>query len=245
MTKIMTFLAFFAAVLFTIANTANANAQAAFGPARLQLTTQNWPPYQDYIDGEMKGVAIDKVKCALNSMAQPYQITMTAWSDAQLRVQSGLQHGFFVATQTAERDEYATISVPIAQQELRWYFGPGVKPIINELTKVNLNFSAKFGSSKWFWLKRNGFNVVKQPRDAKVLLKLLKQREIDIVLEDEKVFQQELEAASLPLNFFQSQLKDSTPMGVYFSNHFLNKYAGFLSAFNSAIKKCEGKTNDD
>ena len=229
-------------ILFSLSTTliTAVSAQPVFGPARLQLTTQNWPPYQGYINEEMQGLALDKVKCALNSMGQPYQITMTAWADAQLRVQSGLQHGFFIATQTAERDEYATLSTAIAQQELRWYFGRGVKPIINELTKVNLNFSAKFGSSKWFWLKRNGFNVVKQPRDAKVLLKLLKQREIDVVLEDEKVFQRELETATLPMDFFQSQLKDSKPMGVYFSKYFLKKYSGFLAVFNSAILKCEG-----
>ncbi|MYM58438.1 transporter substrate-binding domain-containing protein [Vibrio sp. OCN044] len=240
MITIMKYFTFVILSFFCIMNIASVYAQPVFGPARLQLTTQNWPPYQDYVDEEMRGLAIDKVKCALNKMGQPYQITMTAWSDAQLRVQSGLQHGFFVATQTAERDEYATLSTAIAQQELRWYFGPGVKPNINELTKVNLNFSAKFGSSKWFWLKRNGFRVVKQPRDAKILLKLLKQREIDVALEDEKVFQRELENAALPANFFQSKLKDSKPMGVYFSNHFLKKYTGFLPAFNSAILKCEG-----
>lgn len=111
---------------------------------------------------------------------------------------------------------------------------------MDELTKVNLKFSAKFGSNKWFWLKRNGFNVVKQPRDAKVLLKLLKQRDIDVALEDEKVFESELKEASLPDDFFQSQLMDTQPMGVYFSNRFLKKYSGFLSAFNAATLKCEG-----
>ena len=172
-------------------------------------------------------------------MGQPYQLTMTTWSDAQLRVHSGSQHGFFVATQTSERDEYATLSAPIAKQTLNWYFGPGVEPKVDELSKLNLNFSAKFGSNKWFWLKRNGFNVVKQPRDAKVLLRLLKQREIDVVLEDELVFKRELEHASLPLDYFNSTNLDTKDMGVYFSNRFLKTYSGFLDSFNSAISKCK------
>ncbi|EEX30972.1 ABC transporter substrate-binding protein [Vibrio coralliilyticus] len=240
MVRMMPYFTFCLTILIGLFTVANASAQSTFGPARLHLTTQDWPPYQDYKHGQMQGLALDKVKCALSHMGQPYQITMTVWSDAQLRVQSGTQHGFFVATQTAERDEYATLSEPIAQQELRWYFGPGVEPKMDELTKVNLKFSAKFGSNKWFWLKRNGFNVVKQPRDAKVLLKLLKQREIDVALEDEKVFSGELKEASLPHDFFQSQLMDTKPMGVYFSKRFLKKYSGFLSAFNAAILKCEG-----
>lgn len=217
----------------------NTFAKVQIGPSRLMLTTQDWPPYQTYENSEMQGIALDKVKCALGVMGQPYQLTMTTWSDAQLRVHGGGQHGFFVATQTSERDEYATLSEPIAQQTLNWYFGPGVKPDINELSKLNLNFSAKFGSSKWFWLKRNGFNVVMQPRDAKVLLKLLKQREIDVVLEDGLVFERELEKASLPLDYFNSMNLDTKNMGVYFSNRFLKTYSGFLDSFNSAISKCK------
>ncbi|WP_239424332.1 transporter substrate-binding domain-containing protein [Vibrio galatheae] len=225
--------------LIGLFSNASLAAQASIGPGRLLLTTQEWPPYQEYKNGEMLGIALDKVKCALSKMGQPYQLTMTSWSDAQLRVHSGAQHGFFVATQTDERDEYATLSAAIAEQNLMWYFGPGVEPKIDELSKLNLKFSAKFGSNKWFWLKRNGYNVVKQPRDAKVLLKLLKQREIDIALEDDLVFQSELDEAGLPKDYFQSQLLESEPMGVYFSDRFLTKYSGFLSAFNAAVSKCE------
>ena len=114
MIAIMKYFTFVILSFFCIMNIASVYAQPVFGPARLQLTTQNWPPYQDYVDEEMRGLAIDKVKCALNKMGQPYQITMTAWSDAQLRVQSGLQHGFFVATQTAERET----NMPPFQQPL-------------------------------------------------------------------------------------------------------------------------------
>lgn len=239
MARMIPSLTFCLLLLISLKFSADVYAQPTFGPSRLLLTTQDWPPYQEYKHGQMQGVALDKVKCALGKMGQPYQLTMTAWSDAQLRVHSGAQHAFFVATQTAERDDYATLSAPIAQQELVWYFGPGVEPKINELSKLNLKFSAKFGSNKWFWLKRNGFNVVKQPRDAKVLLKLLKQREIDIALEDKLVFGRELETAELPSDFFQSKAHETKPMGVYFSNRFLNKYSGFLSAFNAAVSKCE------
>ncbi|MFH0261010.1 ABC transporter substrate-binding protein [Vibrio barjaei] len=210
------------------------------GPSRLMLTTQDWPPYQYYEHAEMKGVAITTVKCALGSMSQPYQFTMTSWSDAQMRVQNGNQHGFFVATETLERNEYAAVSTPIAEQKINWYFGAGVEPKITELNKLNLKFSAKFGSNKWFWLKRQGFNVVKQPRDAKVLLKLLKQREIDIALEDQLVFENELDVAGLSKDYFRSQHMETKKMGVYFSNRFLNEYSGFLTSFNRAVEKCKG-----
>ncbi|OIQ26215.1 transporter substrate-binding domain-containing protein [uncultured Vibrio sp.] len=219
---------------------ANNAASNNYGPSRLLLTTQDWAPYQEYKNGQMQGLALDTVKCTLGKMSQPYKITMTSWSEAQLKVHSGTQHGFFVATNTQERNEYATLSDPIAEQKLYWYFGPGVPAKIDELSKLNLKFSAKFGSNKWFWLKRNGYNVVKQPRDAKVLLKLLKSREIDIALEDQLVFDAEIEQALLPSDYFQSELVETKAMGVYFSNRFLGQYKGFLDNFNLALAKCKG-----
>ncbi|MEZ8825911.1 transporter substrate-binding domain-containing protein [Vibrio amylolyticus] len=218
---------------------ANNTASNIYGPSRLLLTTQDWSPYQEYKNGQMQGLALDIVKCTLGKMSQPYRITMTSWSEAQLKVHSGTQHGFFVATNTQERNEYATLSDPIAEQNLYWYFGPGVPAKIDELSKLSLKFSAKFGSNKWFWLKRNGYNVVKQPRDAKVLLKLLKNREIDIALEDQLVFDTEIEHALLPADYFKSELVETKEMGVYFSNRFLGQYKGFLNSFNLALAKCK------
>ncbi|MDA0149656.1 transporter substrate-binding domain-containing protein [Vibrio sp. LaRot3] len=229
-------------VLLTISalHSIHVSATTLQGPDRLLLTTHKWPPYQTHQNNQMQGFALEKVKCALGEMGQPYKLTMTDWSEAQLHVHSGAQHGFFVSPQSDEHDSYATLSNPIAEQNLRWYFGTGVTPNLDELAKLNLKFSSEFGSASWFWLKRNGYNVVKQPRDAKVLLSLLKQREIDVALEDELVFRNELSAASLPLDYFQSQVFATKPMGVYFSHRFLSKYSGFLSAFNYALTKCEG-----
>ncbi len=34
-------------------------------------------------------------------------------------------------SKTSERDEYATLSAPIAKQTLNWYFGPGVEPKVD------------------------------------------------------------------------------------------------------------------
>ncbi len=224
-------------LLLTLIN--NLAFAANTGPSRLLLTTQLWPPYQTHTDGQIDGLATLKAKCALGKMNQPYQITMTGWDRAQLLVQSGKQHGFFVATQNTNRDEYASLSVPLGHLKSSWYFAPGISPNISELSKLSLKVSAKFGSNKWFQLKRQGFNVVKKPRNTKALLKLLKDREINAVLEDELVFRNELHKAGLPNDYFKSQLLETKPMGVYFLKSFLAKYPGFLDQFNNAAQLCE------
>ena len=48
-------------------------------PERLLLATQEWFPYQYQENEEMKGPGIERVKCVMRVMDQPYQLTMTKW----------------------------------------------------------------------------------------------------------------------------------------------------------------------
>lgn len=210
-------------------------AKKLVGPDKLLLTTHNLAPYQNI---DMTGFMVNRIKCTLGEMRQPYQITMTTWPKAQVLVRSGLHHGFFASPPSKEHDSYATLSKPLGTQNLRWYFRPGVNTKPDELSKLRLNFSALFGSSAWFWLKRNKYNIVKRPQDTQTLFSMLKTKEIDVALEDELVFNIEA-TTTLPRERFHSKVFKTNPLGVYFSNQFLKKHPGFLIAFNAALSKCK------
>ena len=70
---------------------------------RLTLATQIWTPYQTVDEnGEIGGVAVDRVKCALRRMGQPYEIRVMRWDKAQLMVETGEMHGFSLVQRTAD-----------------------------------------------------------------------------------------------------------------------------------------------
>ena len=134
-------------------------ARAVDGPERLQLATQDWPPYQTYASGTIAGLAVNRVKCVLRQLAQPYQLTMTSWENAQLRVQSKQIDGLFVAEQTPLRDKYAVFSSPLIYHQWNWYFANSVNSTeLSKANKLKWKVAAKFGTNKWFYLHENNLN---------------------------------------------------------------------------------------
>ncbi|WDE05321.1 transporter substrate-binding domain-containing protein [Thalassomonas viridans] len=209
------------------------------GPDRLLLSTQEWPPYQTYSEDQISGLAISRVKCVLRQMEQPYQLTMTNWAKAQLNVQNGVQHGFFITEKTPERDRYAVFSEPMISHHWYWYYSNALTDTsISDINKLKWKVSAKFGSQKWFYLHNNGYDVVKKPRNMKNLLDMLLHNEVDAVLVDELAMQVELKRIGMTANSFRNRRVATKPMGVYFNKQFVSRYPGFLEEFNQAVGSC-------
>ncbi|GAL33785.1 hypothetical protein JCM19240_2481 [Vibrio maritimus] len=94
---------------------------------RITLATQIWTPYQTVdSNGTIGGVAVDRVKCALGRMGQPYEIRVMRWDKAQLMVETGEMHGFFAGSSNSRRAQYATASYPIVSENLAWFIAPNI-----------------------------------------------------------------------------------------------------------------------
>ena len=151
-------LKFLFVIFLLIPNSVLANS----GPKRLLLTTQEWPPYQTYSSDTISGLAVTRLKCVLRQLEQPYQLTMTSWENAQLKVQDNEQHGFFVAEQTPIRDKYATFSKPLINHHWYWYFSNSLSNIdLTQSNKQQWKVSSKFGTNKWFYLHNKNYDVIK------------------------------------------------------------------------------------
>ncbi len=225
-------LTFFLAVYCT-------SALALSGPDRIQLVTQEWPPYQTYSSDTMAGLSVNRLKCVLRQIEQPYQLTMTNWEDAQLRVQSEQQDGFFVAEQTTLRDKFAVFSSPLIYHQWSWYFSNSLNDInLSSTNKLKWKVAAKFGTNKWFHLHNEGFDVVKKPRNVITLLDMLMHNEVDAVLVDELSMQIALKKKGMAKDSFRTTKMTTKPLGVYFNKNFVLKYPEFLPEFNQAIPSC-------
>lgn len=212
-------------------------AQAA---ERVRLATQLWPPYQTLDDGVMGGVVLERVQCSLRRMQQPYELHMMRWDKAQLLVETDQMHGFFAGSKNSARARYAEASDPVISEGLSWFFNPGV--ILDageESSKYKARFGAKFNTSKWLFLKKNGYNVIKKPRDAEALLKMLWQGDIDVALEYELVFEHFMKQSGIPTSYFRRAPFRTQDLSVHFSKNFLKEHPGFLERFNQALQRCK------
>lgn len=206
----------------------------------IRLATQNLPPYHMLVDGQIKGVAFERVTCALDRMGQPYEIILMDWSRAQLLTQNGEVEGFFAGSPNKARAVYATPSDPVITEDLAWFMLPGrtIDPA-DDADKVSARYSAKFATSKWLKLKRDGYNVIKKPRDAAALLSMLRKGDIDVALEYELIFQYFMTQDGMTeSDLIKIPSKPQSNM-VHFSNRFLAANPLFLGRFNSFLAMCK------
>ncbi|MDN3680819.1 transporter substrate-binding domain-containing protein [Vibrio tapetis subsp. quintayensis] len=210
-------------------------------PERLLLATQEWFPYQYQENGQMKGVGIEKIKCVMRVMRQPYQFTMTKWDRAQLLTEVGSQHGFFLASHNNKRDEYAIASDAVAEQNWSWFSLSDATDVNSAMFKNQVEVAALFGSNKWFWLQKNGYRVSMKPRSAKAMLKLMLNGGVGAILGNDAVIEETIKQMGISYRAISKTRMKSQPLGVYFSKSFTEKYPQFLTEFNRANAQCKGK----
>lgn len=209
---------------------------------RLQLATQNWPPYQTLYDGKMSGLAVQRVQCTLRNMGQPYQLHMMRWEKAQLLVETNKMDGFFAGADSAPRAKYAVSSDPLISVQLSWFIAPGVEvDLQRQSAKFEARYGAKFNTSKWLYLKKNGYNVVKKPRDADALLQMLLNRQIDVALEYKQVFEHSMDNLGVLHTYFNRVELNKKGIRAHFSKAFIKINPNFLTVFNKSLATCKGR----
>ncbi len=207
--------------------------------APLRLATQVLPPYQMIENGEMTGVAVERVRCALDGMGQPHEFHMMDWSAAQLMTENGDMDGFFVGSSNSARERFSVPSEPVVREALTWYMRPGsvIDPTDPE-ERLSARYSAKFATSKWLLLHREGFNVVMKPRDAESLLAMLVNGDIDVALEYDVIFEYYIRARGMVPSDFRQIPHQLNTMSVHFAKPFLDARPSFLAAFNAQLTQC-------
>lgn len=207
----------------------------------IRLGTQDLPPYHTLVNGQIVGVAMDRVTCALDRIGQTYEILLMDWSKAQIMTQNRELEGFFAGSPNAARARYSTASEPVITENLAWFLLPGrsIDPE-SEIDKVRARYSTEFATSKWLQLRREGYNVVKKPRDSEALLDMLLKGEIDVAFDYELTFAHYMQARGLQDSDIKKVTDRPQSNMVHFSNTFLASSPQFLQRFNSALGLCKG-----
>ena len=207
----------------------------------IRLVTQEWQPYQSRASGRPTGVAVEMVRCVLGRLGRQAEIVFLPWQRAQADVRKGRADGFFAASQSPERDAYATLSAPIAPQQWTWYYAEGAELVPGDAAfKNTARVTATSGSNMAGWLHQSGYNVQDEPRGTDQLVKMLERGHVDAVLANPLAFEAALESTGVPVDRFLRHVEREQPLGVYFGKDFLARNPDFLSAFNGEIAGCMG-----
>jgi polar amino acid transport system substrate-binding protein len=206
----------------------------------IRLGTHELPPYHMLEEGQIVGVIMDRVTCAMDRIGRPYEILLTSLPKVQLMTQNQELDGFFTASPNTARARYSTPSDPVNTKGLAWFTLPDVTiDPSSKADKVLARYSAKFGTSKWLKLHREGYNVVKKPRDAEALLDMLLKGDIDVALEYDMIFSHYIKARGLLDNDFRKIPVKRVPNMVHFSKTYLASNPLFLPRFNKFLMMCK------
>ncbi len=237
----MVFRVIILAILFSVSVSSLGKAQDT-----IILTTHELEPYSYYNEKrEFVGLAVEVVRCVMDSLKQPYKINVVPWKRAQFLVQKNAAAGFFAGSQNKFRDSYAVMSAIIAEQKWTWYllkkskFSPE-----DENFKSQALVSSFNGANMQKWLIENGYKTIGDlPRNTEVLLRMLEYERVDAVLVNDQVMATLLKKYGLEKEV-KSFVNRDKPLGVYFSKHFLASHEGFVQRFNKNVKGCRAKTQE-
>jgi polar amino acid transport system substrate-binding protein len=200
------------------------------------------PPYSFTNEqGQLDGVAVHVVRCALDAAQVPYEIGVWPWARVQLMVQHNDLDGFFAASFAEEREIYAVLSEIIAPQQWRWYLlkDSPLDPASADF-KQQARVSAYIGTNMLNWMLEKGYNVQTAPARQEQLLEMLKRNRIDAVLANNLVMDKILSETGQQ-DSVRSVLQQDKPLGVYFSKSYLQEHPDLLARFNSQVAGCREK----
>ena len=218
--------------------------------ATITLSTHNLCPYGCFKDSQyageanainFRGVAVDVVRCSLDKMKIHLKLKVLPWKRAESAVITGIVDGFFAASNNPVRDSFAVMSAIIAEQKWQWF-------LLNKsrLDPRQTNFKEKaavagfIGSNMLYWLKQNNFNVVSETVNTEGLYDILIRERVDAVIANNYVM-----AAILARNEASGRVKVVTikdkPLGVYFSNTYIEEHPLFIEEFNHNVASCRLK----
>ncbi|WP_430462328.1 hypothetical protein ACQUQU_05910 [Thalassolituus sp. LLYu03] len=195
------------------------------------LNTSVASPYQVEVNGELSGMSVDILQCVFAAMDKPFEVQLLPWARAVEDLRSQSTDGIFTAMPASELDHRASLSYPFALEKWYWY-GDGANH------KGQRIVGGIRSSNQVTWLENSGDHVDVLVNSLDQLVKLLQTGRINTLLADERTMHEQLLELGLPDTAFPKVFSRYMPLGIYFSNRFLNERPGFLTDFNQHMKNC-------
>lgn len=203
----------------------------------LQFLTNIAPPYQEMVDGALDGTSMRALSCVMTRLNQRYEVDLVPWLRAREQVRNGTAQGLFSVAPDFDGSGNGRLSLPLALERWVWVTLAGVKPTRFALEKDH-RVGAVLGSNQLKWLQEKDANISGAARSAVQLLRMLSANRVDAVLLDEAELHIAWKEAGVDPATLIVSFERYAPLGVYFSNNFLNVNPGFLDRFNREIAPC-------
>jgi len=205
----------------------------------VRLVTHQSYPFHYTENNVIKGNVIGELKCAFNRLGLPYRVEMSQQWRNSLLLQDGKVDGLVTTVSNKSNEDYGQSSKVISIKNTLW-FNIGAPLNINNQTAEYKKFAvaAIFGSEEWYSLKKEGYNISFQPRNATELIQLLLANKVDAIVSTQAVVDKSLrQNQNFGVNLSHTEYK-AFGLKLHFSNDFIHSSPNFLAKFDYAIDNC-------
>ncbi|WP_411745322.1 substrate-binding periplasmic protein [Reinekea sp.] len=208
---------------------------------KVHLSTHNLPPYSFYNEqGDFTGTAYSVVLCALNQIEYELELSVLPWKRAQEMVRIGSIDGFFAASKSSDRDDYAVLSHTIDEQKWVWFWPKDSNILASDMTNISKYTRSSFlGANMQLWLEQQNYNTYRhQPNTTMQLVRMVEAERVEVGLANLAVLEELLKQGDFSMEQFSIEIAKNMPLGIYFHKSWLEKRPTFMKSLNIAINTC-------
>ncbi|EGM77586.1 extracellular solute-binding protein, family 3 [Rheinheimera sp. A13L] len=212
----------------------------------LKFLMPDYPPYTYQVSGQNQGIGYEAVAAIMADIQQPFSVQLVPhFGHAISDMQRGLADGFFLATESAERNKVAEFSEPVLTIEWTWVWLKQRSDLNPESShfKHNAQVSAQSNSNIHRWLKEHNYQVTAGTTDIRGLLNLLKYKRVDAILLPELTVKTLLSEQAVDADLYSFQQEINLPFSIYINKNYLKKHPDFMQKLNAAIGRYQARVH--
>ncbi|MBU1618238.1 MAG: transporter substrate-binding domain-containing protein [Gammaproteobacteria bacterium] len=210
----------------------------------LRFLMPDYPPYTYQVSGQNQGLGYEAVAAIMADIQQPFSVQLVPhFGHAVSDMQRGVADGFFLATESAERNQVAEFSEPVLMIEWTWVWLKQRTDLVPDSShfKHNAQVSAQSNSNIHRWLEEHHYQVTAGTTDIRGLLNLLNYKRVDAILLPELTVNTLLAERAVDADLYSFQQEISLPFAIYINKNYLKKHPHFMQKLNAAIGRYQHK----
>ncbi|MBU0913001.1 MAG: transporter substrate-binding domain-containing protein [Gammaproteobacteria bacterium] len=207
----------------------------------------DYPPYTFQDNGRNHGIGYEAVAAIMADLQQPFSIQLVPhFGRAIVDLKQDTVDGFFLATESAERNKNAEFSEPVLMIQWTWVWlkhrtdlQPG-----SENFKHKAQVAGQTNSNVFRWLKEHHYQVTAGTSDIRGLLNLLKFKRVDAILLPELTVKTLMTEQDTDIALYSFQQEITLPFAIYINKAYLKNHPQFMQRLNAAIRRYQAKTDE-
>jgi polar amino acid transport system substrate-binding protein len=213
----------------------------------LRFLMPDYPPYTYQESGHNKGVGYEAVAAIMADLQQPFSVQLVPhFGRAINELQQDTVDGFFLATESDERNKKAEFSEPVLTIQWTWVWlkqrtdlSPGSANF-----KLKAQVAAQTNSNAFRWLKEHHYQVTAGTTDIRGLLNLLKFKRVDAILLPELTVKTMMAEQDTDAALYSFQQEITLPFAIYINKTYLKNHPQFMAQLNAAIRRYQAQVDD-